>query len=195
MGQPKYTEAFLKGKKYEWLTFVAISHRDKHHNLHCKWKCDCGEEVIANLYSILYRRKKCCNKCKLSISGKNNSQWNGVGDIPATFWTKLKSGAQTRKIKVSVTFQYLWKLFLKQDRKCALTGEPLVFASKYASHDGTASIDRIDSTKGYSKDNVQWVHKDINWMKQSFPQDRFIELCEKVVAFKHGDLTTVRSVV
>ena len=44
----------------------------------------------------------------------------------------------------------------------------------------TASLDRIDSTKGYSKDNIQWVHKDINCMKMDFSQQYFIDLCVKV---------------
>ena len=48
----------------------------------------------------------------------------------------------------------------------------------------TASLDRIDSNKGYTKDNVQFVHKDINWMKQDFEQNKFIEYCKKV-ANKH----------
>jgi len=180
MGTPKYTEDFLRGKKYGWLTFIAISHRDKQHNLHCRWKCDCGEEVVANLYSILYRRKQCCNKCRISIKGENNSQWAGVGDIPATFWSKLKSGAKARKLPVEITLQYLWDLFLQQHKQCALTQLPLTFESRYGAFDGTASVDRIDSTEGYIEGNVQWVHKEINWMKGSLSQSRFVELCKEV---------------
>lgn len=41
----------------------------------------------------------------------------------------------------------------------------------------TASVDRIDSTKGYTPDNVQWVDKRINFMKQHFSQVEFVELC------------------
>ena len=47
-------------------------------------------------------------------------------------------------------------------------------------HENTASLDRIDSSKGYVKDNVQWVHKDINRMKWNFPQDKFVKLCSFV---------------
>ena len=45
---------------------------------------------------------------------------------------------------------------------------------------GTASLDRIDSSKGYVKGNVQWVHKDINKMKTDFEQSIFIKLCKSV---------------
>ena len=38
---------------------------------------------------------------------------------------------------------------------------------------GTASLDRIDSTKGYVRGNIQWVHKDINWFKRDYPKISF----------------------
>ena len=41
----------------------------------------------------------------------------------------------------------------------------------------------IDSSKGYIKDNVQWVHKDVNFMKQSLPQEKFIDYCRKISNF------------
>lgn len=44
----------------------------------------------------------------------------------------------------------------------------------------TASLDRIDSTKGYTLDNIQWVHKHINVMKMDLDQEYFIKLCKLV---------------
>jgi len=44
----------------------------------------------------------------------------------------------------------------------------------------TASLDRIDSTKNYTIDNIQWVHKDVNKMKMDFSQEYFIEMCRLV---------------
>ena len=41
----------------------------------------------------------------------------------------------------------------------------------------TASLDRIDSKKGYTIDNVQWVYKKINMMKQNYDQKEFVNLC------------------
>ena len=37
------------------------------------------------------------------------------------------------------------------------------------------SLDRIDSSKGYEENNVQWVHKDINLMKNKYDNKYFIE--------------------
>jgi len=44
----------------------------------------------------------------------------------------------------------------------------------------TASVDRIDSNKGYIKGNVQFVHKDINLMKNVLNIEYFIEMCKKI---------------
>ena len=52
---------------------------------------------------------------------------------------------------------------------------------KYVTYETqTASVDRVDNTKGYVTTNIQWVHKDINYMKQEYPQDYFKQLCKLV---------------
>jgi len=49
-------------------------------------------------------------------------------------------------------------------------------------HNGSPSLDRIDSSKGYIKGNVQWIHKDVNIMKNKFNQEYFIEMCKLVAS-------------
>ena len=44
----------------------------------------------------------------------------------------------------------------------------------------TASLDRIDSSKGYIEGNVQWVHKSVNIMKCDFSSDIFIGICNQI---------------
>ena len=86
-------------------------------------------------------------------------------------------------MKFSLTTKYLWKLFEKQHNRCSLSGVSisLPISAYDATHGNvTASLDRIDSNKGYVGGNVQWVHKDVNMMKQHFSQPRFIELCKLV---------------
>ena len=50
---------------------------------------------------------------------------------------------------------------------------------------GNISLDRIDSSKGYTKDNVQWLHKDVNNLKMDFDQKEFLEWCKKIVKHKN----------
>lgn len=37
------------------------------------------------------------------------------------------------------------------------------------------SLDRVDSSKGYIRGNIQWVTKRINWMKGDLSMEEFLE--------------------
>lgn len=55
----------------------------------------------------------------------------------------------------------------------------------------TASLDRIDPRKDYVKGNVQWVHKDVNRIKQAFNEERLLEVCKAIIEHKlHGYTTS-----
>jgi len=88
-------------------------------------------------------------------------------------------GVQARGFKIEISPKDLLEIYINQGLKCALTGLPIDFKAKKWFH-GTASIDRIDSKKGYIAGNVQWVHTDINKMKLDFQQDYFIQMCRRV---------------
>ena len=45
---------------------------------------------------------------------------------------------------------------------------------------GTASLDRKNSNLDYTKENIQWVHKDVNYMKMSLNEKYFIKLCKLI---------------
>jgi hypothetical protein len=118
-------------------------------------------------------------------AGKDHAQWKGIGDISGRWWynhvTRERTQGARERVPVTITIEYAWGLFLKQDRKCALSGLPLSIGNNRYND---ASIDRIDSSKGYEEGNVQWVHKHINFMKRTYSQDYFIRMCRLVA--KHG---------
>ena len=102
-------------------------------------------------------------------------------EITGKYWANLKHGAKARNLVFNITIDYAWQLFLDQNRKCALSGLDLVFyqpGNKFT--DTTASLDRIDSSKGYIIGNIQWVYKKINYLKMNMPQEEFIQLCKLV---------------
>ena len=73
----------------------------------------------------------------------------------------------------------------KQNFKCALSGKELKI-SRFRQEDKTASLDRIDSNKGYIKGNIQWIHKDLNYMKNDLSQDDFIHWCREIVNYQEN---------
>jgi len=115
--------------------------------------------------------------------GKPHANRQLVGQITKSCWYRIYQSARRRHLTVSIDRQYIWRLFQKQKGLCALTGVKLQFAaleSNEHKHTQTASLDRIDSTKGYIKGNVQWVHKNIQSMKMDMSQTEFIAWCNKV---------------
>jgi hypothetical protein len=87
----------------------------------------------------------------------------------------------------TLTSEAIFALLEKQGYVCALTGLPIDLAESCRKHitgETTASLDRVDSSKGYVAGNVQWLHKDVNKMKWDLSQERFVEIC-RLVARKH----------
>ena len=170
-----------EGQKFNSLTAIKLHSTDR--NGHAKWlcKCDCGEEVTVYGTHLIRGNTKSCG-CTRFKRGEQHAQWTGVGEISGNYWrnTVMRSDKSRRKIEVNIDKEYAWQLFLDQDRKCALTGLELHFSNSLGDVKTTASLDRIDSSKGYIKGNVQWVHKDINMMKRIYDQDYFIKMCKLV---------------
>jgi hypothetical protein len=108
--------------------------------------------------------------------------WKGVGEMSGGYLYNVKNNAITRNLEFSITFEYMWDLFIKQNRKCAYSGKELIFVRNYWSNkkEQTASLDRTDPTKGYIENNVKWIHKDVNQMKWDMSEKHFIEICKNI---------------
>jgi hypothetical protein len=148
-------------------------------------KCDCGGESIISSTS-LQANLRCSCGCMSSkhLKGLCSKNFKGHGLIHGSIFSNIKTKAARRGLECTITVKYISELFEKQKRKCALSGLDLyiseVSKETTRSWGSTASLDRIDSSKGYVEGNVQWVHKDINQMKWSFPEVYLIEICKRI---------------
>lgn len=162
-----------------------------------KVKCSCGKEQLIRAYFLEIGRQDCCKSCsqKRALAENISRQkflkigHDGIGNFTKTTYKYIKNCAKKRNISWSeeLTIEYLYDLLLKQNRKCALTGLNIdLTESRKDSNVNfllmTASLDRIDSSKGYEPNNVQWVHKHINKMKNNFKEDYFIKMCNLIVS-------------
>lgn len=166
-----------------------------------KVKClNCSREYEKIFYKTALETT--CLYCEYRRKSNNSygTGYKAVGEISGGQYGRIKKCAKHRNLEFLVTKEFLWELFLKQDRKCALSGLPLNFKSEYKNSSTgicrfldttkiTASLDRIDSSKGYTEDNVQWVHKILNTMKSTLSNDVFLSVCNNVVRFNNKDNT------
>lgn len=164
-------ERYVGQKFVRW---VALSPAQ---NGYVRCRCDCGVEKDVLLDNLMAGKSRGCRKCS-GMGGNKNPRWVGYRDIPGQLWGVLRSSARARGIPVTITIEDLQRQWETQMGRCALTGLDLVMSSKAKGL--TASVDRIDSKRPYEVGNIQFVHKDINLMKNKFPQLHFVEMCRRV---------------
>lgn len=151
----------------------------KGNHLHWQCVCGCGKSVTATSQNLRRGKTRSCGCLRRKMSRINN--WEGYQDISRDYLSSLQRGAGIRNLIFTLTPKELWDLFEAQKRRCALTGELLIFSTRRASGQ-TASLDRKDPKVGYVSGNVQWVHKRVNFCKGALTNDDFINLCRAVAA-------------
>lgn len=175
------------GQTFGMLTPIKLIKRDKHGHMVFECQCQCGNLLSVTGYSLKTNNTQSCG-CTSRKRGKNHNNWQGYEDIPSTTISSLKKGALNRDLAWGISAKDMWNQYIKQHKRCSLTNLPIYFAEtrkKYTLQ--TASLDRIDSKQGYLVSNIQWVHKNINKMKQNLSQIDFIEFCRYVTEY-NGDM-------
>ena len=85
--------------------------------------------------------------------------------------------------------EFLCSLFDKQEGKCFISKLPIQGNFAREDHpygpiwrpiERTASLDRLDPTKGYTRENVVLTHILINMSKRDLQLDDYIRLCRAV---------------
>lgn len=179
-GHSKYLNVYTKGCKIGmWTVISEIPFIDNtSYNEYCILvKCKCGLEHTLPCSRLRNGKSLGCKKCRTAGSG--SYLWTGVGEISGRLLNQIKQCAKKRNIEYNLSDDFLWKLFIRQNKRCAYTGMDLILNSSHYSKN-TASLDRIDSSKGYTNKNVIWVHKDVNIIKNRFDIEYLIGLCEKI---------------
>lgn len=132
--------------------------------------------------------QSCCIIC----SSYNTRIWSSTFD---GFMIKLMGDVKhncikrSKDLELSITLEDIEKLYHKQSGKCALTNKILTHTTitdtvtnEYIKHRWNISIDRIDSSKGYTINNIQLVGAVINIMKTDLSCNEFIEICQEIAS-------------
>ena len=96
---------------------------------------------------------------------------------------KAKKRASVIEKGFDITWQFLLDLLEEQNRRCSITGIEFRFKSDFEGRmdQYRASVDRIDSNKGYTKDNVQLVCAQVNIMKHQSTEKELLFWATKIV--------------
>jgi DNA-directed RNA polymerase subunit RPC12/RpoP len=162
---------------------IAKAGHNKHRQPMFMYRCtECGRVYGPQTGTEIARhpRARCCG-----YRGEEKSNYRGFKEVSGSYIAQVRWSAQKRGIEFSVTAKYLWELWCAQGGRCAYTGRSLTHKvdrsrKDYGSRVCDASLDRIDSAKGYVNGNVQWLHKTINKMKWELSEDEFVAICAEV---------------
>lgn len=115
------------------------------------------EKREANMMSIEWRLKKLCQMAK-SRAGKKDREFN-------------------------LTPEFLHFLWEEQEGKCAVSGVffELQYSDDGGPHKDGPSLDRIDASLGYTRDNVRLVTYHVNTALSNFGEEALICLAEQIV--------------
>lgn len=142
----------------------------------------CGEEKPTTEFFTQFQKGRLYVKsvCKLCY-GKGTSAYRAdrMKTIVGTIKQRLMSArgsARKRNHNFDITLQDVLNLFEKQQGLCFYTGQQMGAGNGGQS----VSIDRINTNVGYLKENIVLCCWDANRLKNDFPVDEFIRLCQLV---------------
>jgi hypothetical protein len=166
-------------------------------------KCDCGNIKTCDLAELKREKIKACGcmrnntdmRLAASIRAKNLQQKGilnkGGNQYPIKYreykyiWKAMKNTG--RKPIENLSLEDLHNQWQKQKGVCPYTKIPLILPT-HKNYKGQkqflyASLDRIDSSLPYTRDNIQFVSRNINFAKQSMTHE---ETCEFIEIIKNS---------
>jgi len=116
-------------------------------------------------------------KCKKCVSKEKGFDSNKPVGAKQSLFNKFKKSAQSRGLDWGLSLEDMWESYTGY---CSFSGCKLEIDCGKT----TASLDRIDSSLGYIKDNIQWVTTDLNMAKRNMDNQKFIDMCCSVAAYQ-----------
>ncbi|UFK09526.1 hypothetical protein [Xanthomonas phage DES1] len=129
------------------------------------------------------RGPTCSLACRKALITKRaaNRRKDTIVNYLKSLQNSIKCRAKRRNFEYDLPTSYLVDLYNKQQGKCARTQVLLIGTDspgKSTINKHTASVDRIDPDKGYTKDNIELVSYICNVAKNYFNHEELYEFCK-----------------
>lgn len=116
-------------------------------------------------------------KCKLGNLDRYKAYRTSPRGFLSAILRKTKRSCRKRHKEFEIDLVDLVEVWQKQQEKCAISKVPLSFK---VGDPFSASLDRIDSARGYTCDNIRLVCTWVSHAKWDYPVDVFISWCKLV---------------
>lgn len=163
----------------------------------------CGKQINKLLTEVNRCKKRGQNKfyCNRSCAGKNNNthldrykdhfkkvKYIRQSDDYSSFRWYIKCAKQhseKRNHTYDIDLEYLKDLWEKQNGICPFTKQKLelrTHSNKEKANPYSASLDRIDNTKGYIRGNIRFVALIFNYARNTFSDEQVFQFCKQVAS-------------
>jgi len=125
-----------------------------------------------------------CKQCKNEQYGKRRATNRGKKDLDRILLERfhgIKDRCKKSGLESNISLDDLKQLWIKQEGKCAISGISMTYIFANGRTPTNVSVDRINSLKGYTQDNVQLVCMAVNQMKSDLTIDQLIFFCKQIV--------------
>lgn len=116
------------------------------------------------------------NKQKRDLYANN---YNNSIDALKRIYLNSKGSSKNRKLEFTITLDYIYNLWDKQEGKCYYTNLSML-REHLSNSPYQVSIDRIDSSKGYIIDNIVLCCISMNFAKNKYKVEDFINFINNI---------------
>lgn len=177
----------LIGKVVGRLTVINFDHRrvyrtSKNNIAYWNCLCVCGNERVVSSVSLSNKAITSCGCLrKETVSTMNSTRPRNNKGLSNTLEYSLWSSAKERAKKYGRVFDLLVTDITVPDT-CPVFNIKLI-PGVGKQHSGSPTLDRLDSSKGYTKDNVRVISQRANALKQ----DATIGMLEALIKYMKGE--------
>lgn len=176
-------------KRFGNLTVIDSIYIDqaKGPTFHWVCKCDCGK--IINVRNSILEKRVGCHTCSTIIKKRlKNKSLENHGGIKRHIYMSYLKRAKEKNLEFSLSFNELIDLLQQNCTYCGAepisTGEGYCKGNKIDGEFKKNTIDRIDSLKGYSKDNVVCACNTCNKAKLNYSEEFFLNWINNVYNYQ-----------
>lgn len=134
------------------------------------------QEKLGRKQTTLWRRAKVLGLKRLKP--EYHPLFTGYNEVSGSYIAAVRNGAKHRCLMFALTAREVYDCLVRQGFRCVYSNRLISFK------DRSASVDRIDASRGYTIDNIQIVHIDVNMMKMARSHEAFLALVHQLNSWR-----------
>lgn len=170
-------------KQYGDLTVISFNSRDNNNRMLFNCECKCGNKKVVSAKNLSRGVSKDCGCKQKERISKNKRKEYGESNKNILI-TSYKNNAKKKNLSFSLTKQQMEELFKGNCYYCGCKPSQVKKAKNTYGEFVYNGIDRLDSSKGYEKDNVVSCCSTCNYLKSDYSEKEFLQIIKRIATYK-----------